>query len=81
MQPLVSNGPSRTWSIPPHDLGHATLLQAKVWHIQSRPGEAMSEASRVLELFERLGAVGGVEHCRGLLRRIKESLFKSPKFR
>ena len=77
----IGRAKSHVVDIPPYDLGHATLLQAKVWRIQSRPEEAVSEASRVLELFERLGAVGGVEHCRGLLGRIKESLTKSPKFR
>ena len=52
-----------------YHLGCAAGLQAVVWHRQNKLEEAKSEASRALEIFERLGAVGAVPR-RELLRAI-----------
>lgn len=51
-------------------LGRAMELEARIWYRWKRPGEATAAASRALEIFEQLGAVTELEHCRDLLRDI-----------
>ena len=51
-------------------LAHASLLQARFWYRQRMFEEAKYEASRVLSVFEKLGATSGVEQARKLLGRI-----------
>ena len=52
-------------------LGRATLLQASILDQQCRSEEARSEALSALEIFQRLGAEGGLQACRYLLQNIK----------
>jgi len=52
-------------------LARATWLQAGIWHGQHRFGEAKSEASRAVQMLEKLGAVGDAEHARRLLQQIE----------
>ena len=59
-----------------YKLGRAGRLQAKFWYLQDRLEEAKSEALRVVDVFESLGAVKDVEDCRKLLRCIDEKLNK-----
>jgi len=62
-------------------LARATRLQAGVWHTQHRFGEAKSEASRALEMFEKLGAADNAEDARWLLQQINgEPLTTVPLF-
>ena len=56
----------------PYKMASAMKLQANVWRSQGRPGDATSEASRALEVFERLGASSYAEDCRDLLRSIEQ---------
>ena len=58
----------------PYQLGFATELQANVWYLQLRLEDAKSEASRALEIFEKLGAVERAGHCRDLLQTIKGAI-------
>jgi tetratricopeptide (TPR) repeat protein len=53
-------------------LGYAMEEQASLWYGQHRLGEARSEALRAADVYEKLGAVKGVEECRKLLRWIEE---------
>ena len=55
-------------------LGRAVRLQASFLYQQRRFGGAKSEALRVVEAFERLGAAKDVEDTRQLLRRIEEKM-------
>ena len=51
-------------------LGRAVNLQAWVCYWQGRLDDATSEALHAIEIFERIGAVSGVENCEALLQRI-----------
>ena len=53
-------------------LGRAMEQQARVWYKQRKLEEARSEASRAIDVYEKLGASRDVEDCRGLLQRIEE---------
>ena len=53
-------------------LGQVLAVSAKVLYKQSRPEEAKSEASRALDISEKLGAAGLVEKIRELLEEIEE---------
>jgi len=57
-----------------YSLARATWLQAGIWHEQHRFGEAKSEASRALEMFQKLGAADDAEGVRELLQRIDGEL-------
>ena len=54
-------------------LGRAMELQAKVWHQQGRLEEAMSEALRAFEAYEKLGVKEVSEACRTLLQEIERA--------
>ena len=57
-----------------YNLGHATELQARVWHRQDRFEEAMTEALRAADVYEKLGAAEDAEDCRTLHRVIQMEL-------
>ena len=57
----------------PYSLGRVVELQAHVFHRQSRFEDATSEARRALEIYEKLGAIGNLENCGALLRRIERA--------
>ena len=57
-----------------YKLGRAMELQAWVWYNQRRLEEAKSEALRVADIFEQLGAATDLERCRRLLQCIGEEL-------
>ena len=57
----------------PYSLGRVTELQAEVFHRQSRFEDATSEARRAVEIYEKLGAIGNLENCGALLRRIERA--------
>jgi len=52
----------------PYLLARASWLQAWCWFNQHKPEEAKSQASRALDLFEKLGATSNVEGVRELLQ-------------
>ena len=54
-----------------YNLGRAMELQARAWYQWGRLEEATSEASRALEIFEKLGAAEAQELCRDLLQDIE----------
>ena len=54
----------------PYNLGSVAHLQAQIWYRKHRLKDAASEALRAKEIFEKLGALGDFEACRGLLRKI-----------
>ena len=54
-----------------YHLGRAVLLQARIYYQQLELEDAMSEASRALEIFEKLGALWWADECRDLLREIE----------
>ena len=56
-----------------HELGRAMNTQARIWHRQSRFGDAISEAARAIQIFEKLGAVKDSGLSRALLREIERS--------
>jgi hypothetical protein len=49
-------------------------MQAVIWYRQGRLGDAISEASRALETFEKLGATNDSERCRDLLQKIEQKM-------
>ena len=51
-------------------LARASALQAKVWKEQDMFADVKPEASRALDVFEKLGAVGDTAHARWLLQQI-----------
>ena len=53
-------------------LGRAMEMQAKVWYEEHQLKNAKFEALDALEVYERLGAMGDVEHCRDLLQKIEQ---------
>ena len=54
-------------------LGYLVQLQAEVYYRQDKLEEATSEALCALEIYEKFGALGMVEECRALLKRIKRT--------
>ena len=56
----------------PYDMGVAMGIQAGFWYKQGMLEEAKSEALRATNVFEKIGATEGVEHCEALLRDIEE---------
>jgi len=58
----------------PYKLGRAMKLQARVWYKQDRLEEAMSEALRAADVYEKLGATQDLKKCRGLLQQIEEEM-------
>ena len=56
----------------PYKLGRAIETQALIWCGQHRYEEAESEASRALEIYEKLGIAKGATRCRKLLQWLNE---------
>ena len=56
-----------------YQLGHVMKLRARIWCRQWRLEDARCEALGALEIFEKLGAVHGVERCRGVLQEIEQA--------
>ena len=54
-----------------HNLGLATAFQAEILRRQGRLKEARSEASRAVEIFEKIGASGDARACKDLLKEIE----------
>ena len=52
----------------PYKLGRVMEMQAQIWDRQGRFEDAKSEASRALEIYEKLGATRDAEYCRDFLR-------------
>ena len=50
-----------------YTLGRAANLQAWLWSEQGRVEEARSEALRAVDLYEKIGATGDLEICKGLI--------------
>ena len=61
----------------PYRLGRAIELGAVFWCKQRRFGEAKSEASRAISVYERIGAAKDAERCRGIIRVVEEVTSKS----
>lgn len=57
----------------PYCMARAVELQAWIWHQRYRREEARVEASRALEIYEKLGAANDLEVCRALLQDIEVS--------
>ena len=57
-----------------YQLGRAMEKQAMVWHRQGRLEEAKTEATRALEIYQKLGASGDVEGCSAVIRDIQGEL-------
>ena len=55
-------------------LGRAMELQAKSWYRQRKLEEAKSVVLGATDLYEKIGATGGVEDCRAILRDIEEAM-------
>ena len=53
-----------------YHLGHAALLQARIWYRQGKLENAAPEALRALEIFEKLGVSKGLDDSRAFLRDI-----------
>ena len=58
----------------PYYLGRATEMQALIWYDQDRLEEARSEVLCAIDIFEKLGAAGDLERCRGLVPNIQRKL-------
>ena len=73
MQILTLNAPSRTWSIV-----HTTWVVrwgcGLEFSTQRRPGLRSEVLGAASEISEKLGAVGDLESCRGLLRWTEEEI-------
>ena len=54
-----------------HNLAHAVQMQARIWVQQRRLEDARLEASRALEIYEKLGAAQDARMCRRLLQQIE----------
>ena len=54
-------------------LGYAAELDTQIWYKQRRLEDALSEALHALEAYGKIGAAGGVEDVRGLLRLIEQA--------
>ena len=61
----------------PYLLGRAVRLQARIWYKERRFEEAKSGALRAAGIYEKIGAVEEVEHCRAVLRDVEEKMKKS----
>ena len=57
-------------------LGDLMELQAKLWYKQDRLEEARSGALRAVDVFEKLGAIRGLERCSGVLQWIEGGMSK-----
>ena len=57
-----------------YKLGRGMQMQVQIWYRQCRLDDARSEALDALEIYERLGAAEGIEHCRALLQKFGEGL-------
>ena len=57
-----------------YNLGRAMEMQAMVWHQQGRLESAKCEVLCALEIYQKLGALGDVQGCRTLLRKIERKL-------
>ena len=55
-------------------MGRAMDLQAGIWYVQRRFGEAMSEALCAANAYEKVGATRDLGRCRNLLRGIEEKM-------
>jgi tetratricopeptide (TPR) repeat protein len=55
-------------------LGRVTELQAGIWYWQRRLEDAKLEASRALQVYEKLGAAEDVEECRNLLQEVERAM-------
>jgi len=58
----------------PYRLGRATELYAVILFRECRFEEARSEVLRAADVYGKLGAAGGVEHCRKFLGLIEEEM-------
>ena len=54
-----------------YDLGRVVGLQGRVYYQQGKLEDARTSALHALEIFEKLGAAGGVDECRDLLQSIE----------
>ena len=57
-----------------YNIGHVMEVQARVWYRQGRHEEVVSEASRALEIYEKLGATRDIERCRILLHDMEKAM-------
>ena len=62
----------------PSTLGNATLLQAMIWRKQRRFEDAVSEALRAQEIYEKLGDQQHLKACKSLLQAIEEEMESPP---
>ena len=56
----------------PYRLGRTMEMQAQIWYGQGRSGDAKSEASHALEVYEKLGVAKDAGRCRELLQRLNK---------
>jgi len=56
------------------NLGCVFILQAQILYQQHRFNDAISEALRASEIFEKLGAARDLEECRVLLQDIEQAM-------
>ena len=56
------------------EMSHAMELQALICCLQHKFEDAKSEASRALDIYEKLGAAQGVDECRITLQVIEEGM-------
>ena len=61
-----------------YNLGGGMEMQARIWSQQCRLEDARSEASRSLEIFERLGAAKDAERCQVFLQTIQQAMQHQP---
>ena len=57
-----------------YHLCQAMQMQAMIWYLQRRPGDAGFLALCAVEIYEKLGAARDAGGCRELLRRIEQEL-------
>ena len=55
-------------------LGRAMQMEARIWYGRRRFEDAIPEAVRAIEIFEKLGAVGDLDKSRALLRDIEQAV-------
>ena len=55
-----------------YQLGRVMERQARVWDKQGKLRDAILEAERALEIYEKLGAAGEAQRCRDLLQGLNE---------
>ena len=56
------------------NFGRAMELHARIWYRQHKLEEAMVEALRAIEIFEKLGVTGRLKHCRTFLGEIEQAV-------